>query len=159
MANAEFFDNPDFLKYVRLLHELHTAIREGKDESAEGERIRDQMDEPASRLSSDEIDSVHGISGDFYSVTDPLPTVILPRTAEVNDDLAEASTARASKDFNHALDLLRRRASFLEPADLAYLRGRIWIEAGEDRIASLFLERAAELDPGNPNFGSIALAR
>ncbi len=94
MRNAEFFDNPDFLKYVRLLHELHATIREGNDESAESERIRDQMDEPASRLSSDEIDSVHGISGDFYSVTDPLPTAILPQTAEVNDDLAEVLRAR-----------------------------------------------------------------
>jgi hypothetical protein len=159
MANAKFFDNPDFLQYVRLLHELHAAIREGKDESAEGERIRDQMDEPTSRLSSDEIDSVHGISGDLYSITDPLPTAILPRTAEVNDDLAEATRARASKDFNRALDLLRRRASYLEPAALAFQRGRIWMEAGESGIASLFLERAIELDPGNPNYRSVALTR
>jgi hypothetical protein len=159
MAKAEFFDNLDFLKYVRLLHELHAAIREGNDESEEGERIREQMDEPASRLSSDEIDGVQGISTDFYSVTDPLPTAILPRNAEVDDDLAEASRAQASKDFHRALDLLRRRASYLEPAALAYLRGRIWIDAGEDRIASLFLERAAELDPGNPEYCSVTLAR
>ena len=147
MTNAEFFDSPDFLKYVRLLHQLHAAIREGNDESAESERIREQMDEPASRLSSDEIDSVHGISGDFYSVTDPLPTAILPRTAEVNDDLAEVLKARASKDFNRALDLLRRRASYMEPAALAFQRGKTWMEAGESGIASLFFDRAAELDP------------
>jgi hypothetical protein len=159
MVKAEFFANPDFLQYVRLLHELHAAIREGKDESEEGERLRDQMDEPASRLSSDEIDSVHGISGDFYSITDPLPTAIVPRTPEVDADLAEASRAQASKDFNRALDLLRRRASYLEPAALAYLRGRTWSEAGEDRIASLFLERAAELDPNNPEYRSVTLAR
>jgi hypothetical protein len=159
MANAEFFDNPDFLEYVRLLHELHAAIRDGRGESVEAERIRDRMDEPASHLSSDEIDSVHGISGDFYSVTDPLPTAILPRTAEVNDDLAEVSRARASKDFNRALDLLRRRASYMEPATLAFQRGKTWWEAGEPDIAALFLERAVELDPGNPEYRSVALAQ
>jgi hypothetical protein len=159
MANAEFFDNPDFLEYVRLLHELHAAIREGKDESADGERIRDRMDEPASRLSSDEIDSVHGISGDFYSVTDPLLTAIRPRTAEVAQDLAEVSRARASKDFNRALNLLRRCASYMEPAALAFQRGKTWLEAGEPDIAALFLERAVELDPGNPDYRSVALAR
>lgn len=157
MQNTRFFHNPDFLKYVRLLHELHAAIREGKDELVEGENIRDRMDEPASHLSSDEIAGVHGISSDFYSVSDPLPTVILPRTAEVNNDLAEALKARALKDFNRALEVLRRRAEYLEPAALAYLRGRTWMEAGEPAIATLFLERASELQPGNPNYPAIAL--
>jgi hypothetical protein len=159
MSEGKFFDNPDFLEYVRLLHELHAVIREGKDESTDGERIRDRLDEPASRLSSDEIDSVHRISGDFYSITDPLPTAILPRTAEVNDDIADVPRARASKDFNRALNLLRRCASYMEPAALSFQRGKTWWEAGEADIAALFLERAVELAPGNPEYRSVALAQ
>lgn len=155
--NTKFFENPDFLKYVRLLNDLHTAIREGKDESTEGGNIRDQMDEPGSRLSPDEIAGVHGISADFYSVTDPLPTRILQRTADVNDDVAEALRARAAKDFNRALEILRRRAEYLEPAALAFQRGRTWMEAGEPTIATLFLERASELLPSNPNYPAVAL--
>jgi hypothetical protein len=159
MSKGKFFDNPDFLAYVRLLRDLHTAIREGTDESEEGERIRDMMDEPGSRLSSDEITGVQGISADFYSLTDRPSEVIEPRTAEVEEDLAEVMRARAAGNFPRALDLLRRRAEFLDPAALAFQRAQIWREAGEDSIAALFLERAIELDPGNPNYRSVVLAR
>jgi hypothetical protein len=70
MAGREFLDNPDFLEYIRLLHDLHAAIREGRDESEEGERIRDQMDGPGSRLSGDEIARAQEISAGLYLLTD-----------------------------------------------------------------------------------------
>jgi hypothetical protein len=159
MDRGSFFDNPDFLAYVRLLRDLHAVIREGRGESEEGERIRDQMDAPGGRLSPDEVASVHGISADFYSLTDPPSGTFLARTTEVDEDLAEAARARTSNDFHHALDLLRRRAEFFDPAALAFERGRIWMEAGEDSIASLFLGRAMQLDPENVNYRSVALAR
>ena len=46
------------------------AIREGKDESQGGGRIRDQMDGPGSRRSRDEIARAREISMDFDSLTD-----------------------------------------------------------------------------------------
>jgi hypothetical protein len=70
MAEGKLFDNPDFVEYIRLLRDLHAAIREGRDESEEGERIRDQMDGPGSRLSRDEIIRAQEISAEFYSLTD-----------------------------------------------------------------------------------------
>jgi hypothetical protein len=159
MDEARFFDNPDFLTYVRLLRDLHEAIREDKDETEEGERIRDQMDGPGSRLSPGEVVGVQEISADFYSLMDSPSGAISPPTEEVDHDLAEVAKARDSKDFHRALDLLRRRAPYLKPAELAFQRGRVWREAGEYGIASLFLVRAIELDPGNPNYRSVALAR
>lgn len=147
----------DFVEYVILLHRLHAAMREGGGESAEADEIRDRMDEPGSRLSPDEITIVQGISADFYSITDPVLTAILPRTAEVKDDLAEVTRARANRDFPRALDVLRRRAAHLEPSVLAFQRGRIWLAAEQPAIAAVFLERAAELQPANPNYRSIAL--
>ncbi len=156
MSN-QFFQNADFVEYTKLLYELHSAMRESGDESTEAEKIRDRMDEPGSRLSPDEIAVVQGISADFYSVADPLPTAILPRTAEVNVDLVAVRRARDTRDFHLALDVLRRRAAHLEPSAVSFLRGRIWMAAGQPAIAALFLERAAELQPANPSYRSIAL--
>ncbi len=45
MLATAYFDNPDFLKYVRLLVELHLAIEEGWDEKPQAEALREQMDE------------------------------------------------------------------------------------------------------------------
>jgi hypothetical protein len=146
MANSQFFDNPDFLKYVRLLKVLHDAIRRGSDESEEGEGIREQMDDPGSQLSPAEISGVNGISADFYSLIDEPPEAILPANAQVQEDLRAASRARDSKDFNGALELLRRNARFIDPALLASRRGEVWSAAGEFEIARLFFERATALN-------------
>jgi hypothetical protein len=70
MSTGRFFENPDFVTYVRLLRDLHAAIRAGTGESEEGERIRDQMDDPGSRLSPEEIARVQEISSEFYSLAD-----------------------------------------------------------------------------------------
>jgi hypothetical protein len=72
-------------------------------------------------------------------------------------DFESALQARKSKDFNTALELLRRHESEIPPASLAYLRGSVWMEAGEHALAALFLQRASELDPSNPNFQYLAL--
>src|SRR5262249_45122292 len=88
-----------------------------------------------------------GISADFYSLTREPPKEVSPITAEVLADLDLARKARASRDFTQALELLRKHAGELPPASLAYLRGRVWLEAGEPALAVMFLRRASELDP------------
>jgi hypothetical protein len=147
MSQKTFFNNPDFLQYVRLLLELHQLIREGTDETPEGEALRDRMDDPGSRLSSDEILSVNGISADFYSLGASPTGPVLPQTDEVKADLRSALDTRDRRDFSRVLELLRERAAYLNPAVLAYVRGSIWAEAGEDQIAVQFFQRAAQLDP------------
>jgi tetratricopeptide (TPR) repeat protein len=72
-------------------------------------------------------------------------------------DLDLALHARESLDFDKALRLLRAHSQHVPSASLAYLRGRIWMAAGEHRIASAFLQRASELDPENWNHAYLAL--
>jgi tetratricopeptide (TPR) repeat protein len=157
LATDRFFNDPDFIKYVRLLYDLHVAIREGWDESSKGEVLRDRMEDPGSRLSGEEIVSLNGISADFYSLTDESITTLLPITADVMADLDEAVQARESREFDKALRLLRKHSRNIPPASLAYLRGRTWMAAGEYQIASAFLQRASDLDPENSNFTYVAL--
>ena len=97
MDTARFFHNPDFINYVHLLYHLHVAISEGWDESPEGEAVREQLEEPGSRLSGDEIISLNGISADFYSLTDEALATPLPITGEVMADLDQAVQARGAR--------------------------------------------------------------
>jgi tetratricopeptide (TPR) repeat protein len=157
MATDQFFLDSDFMNYVHLLYDLHVAMREGWDESSEGEALRERMDGPGGGFSAEEIVSLNGISADFYSLTDAASASGLPITAEVMADLESALRARESLDFDKALRLLRSRSHYVPPASLAYLRGRIWMAAGEHRIAAAFLQRASELDPDNSNYTYIAL--
>ena len=93
MSTDRLFTNPDFVNYAHLLYDLHVAIREGWDDTPEGEAVRERMDEAGSRLSREEITSLNGISADFYSLTDDPPAQISPITAEV---MADFETARRS---------------------------------------------------------------
>jgi hypothetical protein len=147
MLAAQYFLNPHFMEFVRLLYDLHVAIKEGRDETVEGEALRDRMDEPGSRLTREEVAAIHGISADFYSLTDEPNPGGSPITAEVLADLESALHARKTKDFQEALVLLRKHAECIPPASLAYLRGTVWMEAGEHCIAAAFLQRARKLDP------------
>ncbi len=157
MNRRSFFTNPDFLKYVRLLSELHQLIRDGSDETPEGEALRDRMDGPGSRLSSDEVVSLNGISADFYSLTASSTRPVLPQTDDVHADLRAALEARDRKDFSRALMLLRNRSSYINPAVLSYVRGSVWGEAGEDQIAVQYFRHAAQLEPHNANYSYMEL--
>ena len=152
-----FFHNPEFTDYIRLLFDLHIAIADGWDETDEGEALRERMDLTGSRLSSDEITSLSGISADFYSLTDEPPGNVLPMTGDMLTELELILQPRTSKDFQEMFDLLRKNAGFIPAASLAYLRGRIWMAAGEHLIAAAFLKRASELEPLNVNYRYIAL--
>jgi tetratricopeptide (TPR) repeat protein len=157
MLSRLIFHNPDFMKYIRLLYELHVALKEGWDESAEGEALRDRMDEPGGRLSGEAVAAAQGISADFYSLTDEPTSEGLPITADALADVEAALQARKSRDFQKALDRLRRNADCIPPARLAYLRGTIWMEAGDHLIAAAFLQRARDLEPQNANYQYIAM--
>jgi tetratricopeptide (TPR) repeat protein len=152
MNTRAFFRNSDFLEYARLLSELHRLIRQGTDESPEGEALRDRMDGSGSRLSSDEVASLNGISADFYSLAESSTESLTSQAPDVQADLRAALEARDRRDFGRSLDLLRKRSAYINPAVLSYVRGSVWGEAGEDLIAVEFFQRAAELEPGNTNY-------
>ena len=156
MIDRHLFDNPRFLEYVRLLRDLHVAIQEGWDETAEGEALR-SMDDSGRRLSGAEIASLNGISADFYSLTDPPPVEVSPITAAGDDRPGDGATGSKIEGLQQALELLRKHTGRIPPARLAYLRGSVWMEAGEYPIASLFLQRASGSEPDNPSFHYLAL--
>ena len=157
MLEQRFFLNQHYIEYVRLLFELHKAISEGWDESEKGETLRERMDEPGSQLSSDEIASVNGIAADFYSLTDPPSSATPAMSANTWTALQSVFQPQYSSVFHKAFALLREHAGSIPPASLAYLRGKLWTEVGENRIAAAFLERASDLDPHNTNFRYRAL--
>jgi hypothetical protein len=68
-APGRFFDKPAFREYVRLLGELHRLIREGRDESPEGETLREAMDAPGELLDDEEVAEAFAISAELYRVS------------------------------------------------------------------------------------------
>lgn len=144
MPIPRFFDNPHFRTYVRLLQRLHQLIREGVDETPEGEELRERMDEPGRDLCQEEIYCVKGISADFYTLSDP-PWQVQLGSPSVQQQWKEMQKAHEARDFVRALDLLRRSQAYRDAATVAYERGRIWSEVGENEIAVEFFQRAKEL--------------
>jgi tetratricopeptide (TPR) repeat protein len=66
--------------------------------------------------------------------------------------LNEAFEARRLGDWDRVLDLLRQSRAHIDPALVSYLRGSIWLEAGDAATAALFYEHAFKLQPENVNY-------
>jgi tetratricopeptide (TPR) repeat protein len=148
--------NPSYLAMVRGTRELHQLIRAGKDDSPEADAIRDATDGPWQALSEIERNRVRQLSEDLYSLVEPHPS-IQPMTPQAQAKLLEAFEARQRGDWDKALDLLRRWREHIDPALVSYLRGSIWLEAGDPETAALFYGHAYELEPTNGNYQAMAL--
>ena len=151
MPPQPFTLNPSFLAMARGVRELHLLMAEGKDDSPEAEALRDATDAPWESLSEIERRRVRNLSEDLYSLHEPVSPV-LPTNPQAQPKLGDAVEARKQGDWDRALDLLRRWGSYVDPALVSYLRGAIWLEAGDPATAALFYEHAAKLQPDNENF-------
>lgn len=140
-----FFENPDFVSYIRLLGELHQLIREGRDEGLAGEELRDRMDAPGERLSLPERTAVKEIAADFYSLTDS-PGDVPPDCVPGEDLVRAVVAAYESRQVLEALQLVRHCEDVLPPARIAEMRAKTWQAANESTIARMFFNRAAQLD-------------
>ena len=58
----KFSGSPDYVTYERLLVEIDRLIADGKGDNEEAEAVRDQMDTPWYRLSSEETDHIGSLS-------------------------------------------------------------------------------------------------
>jgi len=65
MVTAE--KSPHYARYVELLSQLHALLREGKGDTAEADALRDQMDEPWSHLTEQEIAQARLLSAKMSS--------------------------------------------------------------------------------------------
>lgn len=148
MLPNRFFENPAFRKYIKLLYKLHVLIRENRDETAEGDSIRDQMDDPWENLSSEEVKCVNAISADLHLLSNPdrSPSTSLPPREEVVRELRNLETLIRSGQIHLAFDLLGTLEPYLQPARSALERYRIWSAVGEYEIAIDFLRASFERD-------------
>jgi tetratricopeptide (TPR) repeat protein len=148
--------NPNYLAMVRGTRELHQLLAAGKDDSPEADAIRDATDGPWQALSEVERNRVRNLSEDLYSLAEP-PPAAQPMNPQAQAKLNEAFEAKERGEWDRALDLLRRWRAHIDPALVSYLRGSIWLEAGDPGTAALFLEHASKLQPANENYFALFL--
>jgi len=150
------FGSPSFKLVAKGLVELHRLIIAGKDDSPEAESVRDALDAPLKALNATEKTRAQWLSEDLYSVSEPNSgTVQKQMTPQAQCQLNEALQARQDREWDRALELLRQWKDYVLPAQLSYLRGSIWLEAGDFAVAAAFYEHASKSDPENANYQAI----
>jgi tetratricopeptide (TPR) repeat protein len=156
MAAHPSFGSPSFQLVAKGLVALHRLIKDGKDESAEAESTRDALDAPLKALRRPENERARWLSEDLYSISEPPATVTLKEmNPQAQQQLNEAYEARQNREWDRALSLLRRWQEYISPALVSYLRGAIWLEAGNPDVAAEFYRHASESDPTNANYRAI----
>jgi tetratricopeptide (TPR) repeat protein len=151
MAPKPLTMNPSYVAMMRGTRELHQFLAAGKDDSPEADAIRDATDGPWKALSEVERNRIRNLSEDLYSLVEPPPPA-QPMNPQAQAKLNAAYEARQRGDWDRALDLLRRWRAHIDPALVSYLRGSIWLEAGDAATAALFFEHACELNPEAENY-------
>ena len=133
------FGSSSFKLVAKGLVELHRLITAGKEDSPDAESVRDALDAPLKALNATEKTRSQWLSDDLYSVGEPnLGTVQKQMTLEAQRQLNEALQARHNREWDRALELLRQWKEYVLPAQLSYLRGSIWLEAGDFAVAAAF---------------------
>lgn len=157
MARHPLIMSPNYLAVLRGVLDLHRLTINGQEESPEADAIRDATDAPWEGLTEAEQKRLRGLSEDLYSLSDPVNATPQPLNPRAQAKLTDALIARESGQWDRALDLLRRWSQHIPPALLSFLRGSIWLEAGDPATATLFYGHAADLEPGNGNYLALAL--
>jgi len=144
---VKFAGNPDYRAYERLLRKVHRLIAEGQGDSADADALREQMELPARALSAEEMAQLDGLSADLYVLQGKeVPARDWQRWSP--DELRNAlGKAWQSAKWGAMLTVLRQNAvRILEPAQIAYFRGRAYEELGHLETAAEFMRYAAQLN-------------
>ncbi|WP_165073119.1 hypothetical protein [Paludisphaera rhizosphaerae] len=134
----------NYLAFARQVRELHRLEVAGLGDSAEADAVREASDAPWYALTKDEKDRAGCLSGDLYSISDPVPDrravgpLFEARLTVVNE-------ACGRGDWDGVLALLRDWESDFPPHMLAHLRGTAWQGLGDVESAALFFEHARRL--------------
>lgn len=150
MPTTPFSNEPHYVESVRGLLRLHELEVAGESESDRADTVRDTLEGPWHLLSDVEKKRITGLSEDLYSITSPTETKQIDSQAQ--GKLVEVFEAGESGEWDKALELLRRWREHIEPAICSYLRGAVWMAAGDSATASVFYRHAADLDPDNANY-------
>lgn len=149
------FTSPNFRAVAKRLIALHRLIKADAEDSPEAEAIRDSLDTPLATLSQADKVRAQWLSEDLYSLSEPSsgsgPTPVSSPEPFI-EAVIEAAEARHRGDWDRALELLRRRDGFASPAQVSYLRGAIWLDAGFPEIAVEFFAHAAASKPSSAKY-------
>src|SRR5438552_1041217 len=127
-----FPDNPNYRTVIRGLLQIHRLTLAGRFESPEADAIRDAMDAPWEGLSDVERKRIGGLSEDLNTIADTPANLAPPQiNPQAQSKLAQAYEFRQSGEWDKALDLLRRWGRYVLPSLASYVRGSVWLAAGD----------------------------
>jgi tetratricopeptide (TPR) repeat protein len=152
---------PESLHYrteIRAILALHRLWLEGKGESPEADVLRDATDGAWELLSDAERKRIRGLSEDLNSTSEQVTNESAePLNPQAQAKLAEATEARDRGEWDRALELVRRWGKHAAPAMLAFMRGSVWLGAGDREVAVTFFEHASRIDPTNARLRTVLL--
>jgi hypothetical protein len=129
-----------FARYANLCLELHRMIAAGKDESDEGEALRERMDPEWYAMTEEERQIVRGVSRDFYTIFD---SKRFKFGAERDNKYIENLKKFIKNNIlNSALQEIRDLEINLTEDLIAKLRGDVWAHFGFNEISVSFYKRA-----------------
>jgi tetratricopeptide (TPR) repeat protein len=144
-----------YTTYEALLVRLHELDRGGALDSEEADLVRDQMDEPWTRLERFDRERLANLSADL--TTDRSERRPSRRPDELASLLAQAKEAFSSHRWDDLLILLRSTADQFPPSLVAYMRGRCWLALGRPEAAYRFFEDARAAEPSNVHYELMTL--
>jgi tetratricopeptide (TPR) repeat protein len=155
MLFHEPHENLYFDQSARLMLRLHELMVAGKDESEDGQQVRDEMDYPWYQLSQEEQDVIGGLSADLYTIGEDQRS---PSADDVSSAVVqEVTDLYDRKNWSGLLDFMREKQASLPRADVAYYRGICWQHLRQPAIFAEFLTEAVRLAPNNRAFDALRM--
>ena len=154
-----FSESLNYRSEIRAILRLHRLWLEGRGESPEADALRDATDGHWEFLTDVERKRIRGLSEDLNSIESQLfgqpPTEM---NVQAQAKLVEVHEARQRGEWDNALELLRLLRNDVPPALISYLRGSIWLEAGDPEVAIVFIEHATRLEPDNCSYHALVMS-
>lgn len=129
---------------------------EGRNDSAEADHLRDELEPLWYQLSQTEKDRLNGLSEDLYSLVEDSPP-LKPMNPQAQRGLVRALESKQAGQLEAAFVLFRRWATYIDPALLAYERGATWLKGGDPFTAAMFFARAERLNDEDSFYGFMHL--
>lgn len=145
------------LEYARHLVALHKLDMQGKNESAEADSVRDEMDAPWYAMTTQEQERMGGLSADLYALAEGGPPSVAMNEQQIKTWKTEAEDCKKqylNGDIDAWLAFCRkpRPNSFPPPCGnptsvVHFLQARCWDKFGDYETAAIFMQAAEKTDP------------
>ena len=152
-----FSKSPSYQAELSALLRMHQLSLDGKEESEEADLVRESANDYWNDLSKPEKDRLTGLSKNLYEISDGPAQPREPMSPQTQGKLVGAVEARERGEWDKALELLREWGKYFPAALVSVLRGTIWRDAGEPKVAVVFFEHASHLEPENETYEGVLL--